>query len=226
MGNGRGESLSPAGDSLSATIAIESAEVSNFLTSDTLAVILAGGGAEIAGYNLRVAVDNPALIIEEILPGDIPDSCQWEYFTASEGNIGADDSGIVSVWQIVALAKSSPDTTRPLCLGFDSAGSVAKIVFSVAPTETLTDTLPVFFYWQSCRDNVTSDVSGGSLILSQDVYNLDSSAVTDTAATFPTRGGCPSSCINLRRPNHPKRGIVFRNGGVIIRDSAPSPESD
>lgn len=184
---------------------------------DTLEVFLDAGEREIAGFNLKIAVGSPQLLLENIFPGEIPRACNWEFFSSAERPTPSDGHGLSQLWQVTALAKSSPGSDRPDCLGLGREASILKLVLSRTPipnSDKRTEVLPIFFYWESCRDNVLSDISGTSLVVSSEVFGHDGDTLTLLDAEFPTGGGAPASCINPQRRNHPERRILFRNGGV------------
>ncbi len=197
------------------TIKIERMYINNMELYDTLYVDIKSDGTPIAGFDFKIGIDNHLLDIIEVLPGEIYDSCQWEYFNAHQvNNYGKEDSPAM-LWQIVALAEVVPDTVKPLCFGFEREASLIKIVLSNAHVlETPDTTIPIFFYWEDCTDNTLSGKTGTILMMSKLVRDYFGVQDKDETAIFPNQTGAPHQCIDQSALNKPYRWIEFHNGGV------------
>jgi hypothetical protein len=188
--------------------------VDDMQADDTLVVTLESRGKSIAGFDFKFGTDSRFITIADVLPGTVYDSCGWEYFHARQ--LDAKPDRPASLWQVVALSKMTPDTTRPACLLTEGKVALLKIVVRNAhPGEPVPDTAaPIFFYWEGCTDNVLSDASGSSMLISDKVFDYLGSDVTGSSKLFPTRTGAAHQCIKPGAVNAPKRAIEFHNGGI------------
>jgi len=193
--------------------------VDDMQLQDTLEVTLESFGRPIGGFDLKIAADSRYLAILDVLPGEIYDSCGWEYFRAFQVATLPEDGRPSMVWKAVALSKASPDTTEPECLTLEGQKSMIRLVVSSAHvSEPIPDTVaPLFFYWETCSDNVLSDDKGTSLMMSTQVFDYLDRQMPADRALFPTRLGAPRQCIDPSRPNRPKRAVEFHNGGIEFR---------
>lgn len=188
--------------------------VDDMQADDTLLVTIESHGESVAGFDFKFGTDSRFITIVNVLPGAVYDSCGWEYFRARELESHADRPA--SFWQAVALSKITPDTSKPECLLVEGKVQLLKIVVRNAqPGQPVPDTAaPVFFYWESCTDNVLSDASGSSMIVSDKVFDYLGSDVTGAGNLFPSRTGAPHQCVKQGAVNVPKRAIEFHNGGI------------
>ncbi|MCB2229363.1 hypothetical protein KQH82_01520 [bacterium] len=181
---------------------------------DTLTLSVQAGSSEVAGFDLKIGCDSRLVSILEILPGEIPDSCRWEYFDARDLYDQYDPLQPFSLWKVIGLAKASPGPEKPECLGFDrKAGLVDIVVAYDAEAFTLDTSVSLFFYWEECRDNVISDKKALKALMSHQVFNYYGSAM-EPEEGFPSRTGSPRQCIDMTKRNHPLRVVDFHNGGV------------
>lgn len=201
-------------------IRIDSLTVDDMTLFDTLDVILESGGHDVGGFMLKFGFSSKYLQLLEVIPGEIPDSCNWDLFRSIPINTAGREGLPDVLWQVTALAKSTLDSTRPVCYGLDRPASLFRVILSSASLSEVPDTAaPIFFFWEYCRDNILSDPSGDRMMVSDtviDLYLADPQARSDE---FPTRTGTPQSCIHPRRKNAPTRRIEFRNGGVEFKFS-------
>jgi hypothetical protein len=201
--------------------------VTDMRLRDTLDIIVEGTGDEFAGFTLKFGLESRHMDIVEVLRGEVPDSCHWEYFNAFRVNT-MDKPGLPrSLWQVTALSKMSADTAQAQCLGLGRPASVARLVVTSEHLSAVPDTTAaIFFFWQDCRDNVLSDPSGDRLMVSSGVFDyfpVDSLGEKDV---FPTRFGTPTQCIDPTKYNAPQRVIEFHNGGVEFRLAVGAPPVD
>jgi hypothetical protein len=200
-------------------IRIDRLEINDMKLEDTLMITVETFGHTVAGFDLKFGTSSPFINIDRVLPGEINDSCDWEYFKATPMTVPGDDMNYPSeLWQAVALAKITPDTSAPVCFGFERKASLLKLVVSNDNTlQTPDTTAPVFFFWEDCSDNSLSDATGGAMIISDKVFDYYGSEMSDNGQLFPTRKGTPRTCINPKARNKPLRLIDFHNGGVLYR---------
>jgi len=196
-------------------IKIERLYIDNMDLYDTLYINLKSDGTPIAGFDFKIGIDNHLIDFVEILPGEIYDSCKWEYFNAHQINTIGRENAPAVLWQMVALAEVIPDTVRPLCFGFEQEATLMKIVLSNAHVMEMPDTtIPVFFYWEDCTDNTLSGQSGAILMISKLIRNYYGIQSDNETAIFPNQTGAPQQCVDPGAINKPLRWIEFHNGGV------------
>lgn len=225
-----GLSGSPSQDDslLRITFSIETRTIPYFNEIDTLVLSLDTHGELIAGFTLKVGLLSEQLSIVHVVPGNLIDSCNWEYFTAAPlaGHQVEDGVSRVAIWRVTALAKSSADSLQADCLTLPGKRPVAKIVVATAAGAEVTDSMiPLFFVWEDCRDNALSDASGSTLYLSKSVLDFLPTDSLWNRGMFPTRFGTPASCYDKARINRPRRVVQFQNGGLKIQEARSHPKS-
>ena len=197
-------------------VSIEGLDVTTGVLLDTLEITLDGAGVPIAGLDLRFGVKGDLVEIVEVLPGEILDSCRWEFFDARpvEGPLIGESR--LHLWRVVALSEMIPDSVRPRCYGLGRRASLVRAVVQSPLGHVVPDTvIPVAFYWESCTDNTLSGVTGN------DLYML--SAVSETGPArlvglpydhFPY--SAPEDCIKPGKPNQPIQQILFLYRPIIF----------
>lgn len=216
------ERVEPVGDTVVEeapryVVSVQRVTVTDMRIDDTLAILLNAFGNPVAGFELKFAVESPFIDIVAVLPGEIYDSCGWEYFNARQINTANKETYPPVVWQAVALA-DIPDAHRPLCFGFDREASLIKLVVSSEHMARVPDTIaPIFFFWEDCGDNTIAGVSGDTLAMSTKVFDYYNVEYTEGRELFPSRTGAPNQCINPAAKNKPRRLIEFHTGGVEFK---------
>jgi hypothetical protein len=191
---------------------------------DTIDIEIESSGRLIGGVDLKIGSDSPALEILEIIPGEIPDSCNWKFFNTRDLSDRSTGDSPTGMWQVLTLAQFGADTARPICYGFDRKASIARLIVHVdaSQIDLETDsTLQLFFYWEDCGDNTVTNLTGDSLY-----FSLLSVTPENSYFTLPSRQGAPTSCIKTRARNKPVRAVAFESGGVVIVVAADTTESD
>lgn len=201
-------------DSTSQRIAIYIAALDSLRSGqfDTLEMTLDAVGQQVAGFSLKIASTSERLEIVQIVQGGLLDSCGWELFSATP--LVQDSNRPHAVWRISGLAKMSADTVEPTCLAVGKRGSIARVIVTSSNSSGVSEPMPVFFFWEDCRDNTVSDQGGRQLFVSDRVIDYVPVDFTASNQAFPNRIGAPPSCISPRHSNAPKRLIEFHNGGV------------
>ncbi len=217
--------VAPPYDSSHFVISIEHLTVPDMVLYDTLDVILTSFWPEVAGYDLKIVVDNPFVTVDTIVPGDVYDSCNWQFFRSRSISPRGSDTGI---WQAVALAELVPDdSNRPTCYGLTRPASLVRLVVSSPETARVPDTtVSILFYWEDCSDNTLSGVSGDLLVMSARVFDAQGSEIDTPLDEFPNRTGAPARCIDRALLNRPRRQIDFHHGAVRFRLDLGRPVTD
>ncbi|MCK4302253.1 MAG: hypothetical protein KAW91_05740 [candidate division Zixibacteria bacterium] len=186
---------------------------------DTLDVTLKSHGRPVAGFDLKIATASDIVDIVEVLPGELHDSCHWEFFNARRVQCSEPTEGYPSaVWRAIALAEVVPDSTRPVCYGLGREISLLRLVVSSERRDFVPDTaVAIFFFWESCTDNSMANVGGDTLSLSLRTVDHLPTADFERDSSFPTRFGVPDECLDGVAQNRPLRRIEFHNGGVEFR---------
>lgn len=199
-------------------ISIDQIEISDGQLDDTLNVMIETIGFELGGCVLRIGVSNSLVNIVDILPGEIVDSCEWDMFRVSKTAQPTGAPNQLQVWQISGLVQGISGGEEPDCHRFDRPASLARIVVSSAHRSIVADTsVALFFYWESCRDNVISDSKGASILISDTVRQYSAPGLETAADQFPTIHGTPSECVSDQAVAPPRRLINFQAGGVEFR---------
>ncbi|MEA3297783.1 MAG: hypothetical protein U9R56_07960, partial [candidate division Zixibacteria bacterium] len=199
-------------------LSIERMTVTTMKVCDTLDVYLESFGKPIAGFDLKLATASHLISILDVLPGEIYDSCSWEFFNARQVNTSRWENYPPFLWQAVALAETVPDGKQPVCLGFDRKTSLIRLVVSSEHIPLVSDTtVAVFFFWEDCSDNTLSNATGDTLAMSVQVFDYFEADDYERKSIFPTRRGTPRQCIDPATVNKPLRLIEFHNGGVEFR---------
>lgn len=183
---------------------------------------------EMGGFDFLLAYDASALSLTDVTPGDLLDTCDWEYFTyrtGAEGNCGTGcPSGMV---RIVALAETNNGANHPVCFGAPDTDphELATMQFLVTNDRTYScQYIPIRFYWNDCGDNMISSVAGDTTYIDKAIYNFDSTLVWNEEdsigfpeSTRPQGVGAPDNCLNSN-PNKPSpvRYIDFIYGGIDV----------
>src|SRR3972149_7150145 len=168
--------------------------VDNMRLDDTMLLTLETSGIEVAGFSFRTGQVSRYLSITEILPGELLDSCKWEFFRAMPV-AGADPlASIDQVWSVTALAKTTPDTSSTRCLGLGRPSSLLKLVVSNEGISQVPDHFePIFFFWENCRDNVLSSADGRLMAVSATVFDDPEIEMPESTNGFPSVTGTPPS---------------------------------
>jgi len=192
--------------------------VDNMQLNDTLLLTLNTHGRELGAFDLKIAVDNPIVDILDILPGELQDSCRWEYFNARRMETTGRENFPAELWQVVALAETASGPTHPACYSLDGDIVLLRIVLSNAHAlQTPDQKVPIYFFWEDCTDNAISGRSGYSLLMSRHVYDYFGDSPGDDSRLFPSRIGAPTECIKTNVSNPMRRMIDFHNGGVEFK---------
>ncbi|MCX6833582.1 MAG: hypothetical protein NTW07_00360, partial [candidate division Zixibacteria bacterium] len=207
-------------------IQISSLLVDDMKLDDTLDLTVEANGIEIGGCVFKLAVANNIVDIVDILPGELVDSCRWDMFDAHQITTN-DEAAPREVWQITTLTQGVSGRKKPVCFGFDRPAVLARLVVSSAHRPSVADTTAeIFFYWESCRDNILSSREGASVLVSDTVLDVVPAIYTTERGTFPTRYGSPANCVSPRAKYPPRRLVDFRNGGVTFKFNGGPGASD
>ena len=207
-------------------VRVERITVTDMQLQDTLDVILDAGGGAIAGFDLKIGMDDRDVDIVEILPGRLQDSCGWKYFNANRSETINRENHPRLTWHVVALSQLIPEGEQPICYEFDADVSIMRLVVSNEHVrETPDKKVPIYFFWEDCSDNTVSDRSGRQTMISRRLYDYSGAQPDSSARTFPSRTGAPPQCIRLNVQNPMKRLVDFHNGLIEFRFELAEPDS-
>jgi len=128
--------------------------------NDYLDIKLDSHGEPIAGLDIKIACNSELIDIIDIEPGELFDSCGWEFFQARPARSSGQPGRPVTVWQAVALAETVPDSIRPECLSLDRETSLLRVLLTTEHAGIVPDTtIPVYFFWEDCSDNTLSNAT-------------------------------------------------------------------
>lgn len=194
---------------------------------------------EMGGFDFLLAYDASALTFTEAQPGELLDTCDWEYFTyryGADGNCGdACPSGLL---RLIALAETNNGPIHPSCFGPPDCDphELAVMTFMVTNDRTFNGQyMPIEFFWGDCGDNSISSIDGGTLYIDRAIYDFEGNLIWDEEdnVQFPEDAripfvGTPDDCLNPDpdKPT-PERCPEFVNGGIdIIPDTAIDARGD
>ena len=210
-----------SGDSTSTKfrLSIEEKEISSQFVIDTINIYIHPTEQIFKGYALKVATKTDYFTIEEIIPGDFYDDCQWEFYSDKQSITDFSAENYLQVWEVIALAEIFPDSIAPVCFQTDIKKSVAKIVISKnAHTFSNETAIPVFFLWEDCADNTIAGETGNKLFVSDQVFHSMENQPLFEKNKFPSTFGIPSTCLKPSGLNSPVKNIDFVNGGLILKE--------
>lgn len=188
---------------------------------DTLDISLQSTGQLAAGFDFKIATSNQYLKIVDILPGEIFDSCKWDYFSARPLDRANKPDYPESIWQAVGMAEGISNQEPANCYGLNRQASLVRLVVSNEHVVKLIDTsVAIYFLWEDCTDNVVSSATGEKLYISTNVLDYIPVYGSSDPAAFPTRRGAPRLCQKPESKNPAMRRVEFHNGG--IRFSIPT----
>lgn len=221
----------PAGPSVADTarviIRIERMEGRLGRFVDTLDVSLQSTGQLAAGFDFKIAVANPYLTILDVIPGEIYDSCGWDYFSARPLDRSSKPAYPPVMWQAVGMAEGISNQDPARCFGLDHQASLVRLIVSNEHVlEVIDTTVAIYFLWEDCTDNVVSSSTGEKLFISTNVLDYYPLPEWGDPSAFPTRRGAPRTCQKPGALNPAQRRVEFHNGGVklsIPTKLAPSP---
>ena len=155
--------------SIASAAQISISRIDNALAGQTKTLTISADSIvnDISGFNLTIAHEGLHATIYEINPGDIFDSCGWEYFTYRQ--ISADTvltffpQYPVNLINIIGLASLSGGLSPSCNL---SGATLAEFVIQLTMNYHVhfsEEIVPYSFFWRDCNDNVLTSVSGDTL---------------------------------------------------------------
>jgi hypothetical protein len=204
-----------------------------------VSVTIENSDFEMGGFDFLIAYDASALIFTEAQPGDLLDTCDWEYFTyrfGADGNCGnACPSGLL---RLIGLAETNNGPYHPSCYGPPDTDphELARMTFMVSNNRVYNGQyIPIEFFWGDCGDNSISSVDGEILYIDRAIYDFEGNLIWDEEddlqfsedARIPFVGAA-DYCLNPD-PDKPSaiRCPEFVNGGIdIISDTAIDARGD
>ncbi len=171
---------------------------------------------EFYGLDLLIKYDPTVMQFTSATIGDMPDICEWEYFTYRY-------SGPEGMVRLVAMSETNNGPAHPVCYSSDEYTGLAVLTFFVSLDNLIEDThYPIDFYWLDCGDNTLSSRNQDTLFMADSVFNYsknDSSLtweVIESADGFPNYSGIISDCLDSTHNLEPKPSLNFYNGGIDI----------
>ncbi len=183
---------------------------------DTIDITLRSFG-ELGGFNFRIASIVGSVDIVDIVRGDLPTDCRWEFFSSRWQGEQEFGDRLLNVWTVVALPRLIPDSTEKEgpCFSLPGEPTLARVVITAGQSRYGSeDFSPLFFLWDDCGDNAISSVRGDLLYMSDSVFWPSEVQGMPTTREFPSVAGSPDHCISEKAADRIKRTIRFTNGGV------------
>ncbi|MGD8922342.1 MAG: T9SS type A sorting domain-containing protein, partial [Candidatus Zixiibacteriota bacterium] len=187
---------------------------------ESVDINLNGSGKPLGGFEFLISYDASVLTALTASPGQLFESCGWEYFTyryGVDGNCtGACPSGLI---KIVGLAETNNGAYHPGCFFDGMVGTLASMEFLVSNNRNYEcQFVPIEFFWDDCADNTFSSMAGDTMWISREVYGFELNNITDNSYGFPGKYGAPDLCLEGGGPGKPTpfRCVDFTNGGIDI----------
>ncbi|HOP06628.1 MAG TPA: cohesin domain-containing protein [candidate division Zixibacteria bacterium] len=152
---------------------------------------------EAGGFDFLIGYDPEIITAVDATPGELLSACDWEYFNYTVSDLPECDGTECpeAAIRIVAVADINDGPNHPSCYAADS-GQLASINFAtIVNQEHIGIWYPLSFVWLDCSDNVLSSVSGDSLFLSRNVYDVGGLPIL-ADDVFPTISGAPDECLS------------------------------
>lgn len=177
----------------------------------------------LAGFDLLVAYENPALVLQSATSGALYNECGWEYFTYRHNDSGdcggaGCPSGLVRLVGIADLPIGQiPPCGTPKYVG-SLPTTLASMRFLISIDRGLECMfLPIRFYWNNCWNNSLSNAHGSKLFINCHVFDYDNyDPIDDPYAVLPNYLGTPNSCLDSIPSHSVERGVELHNGGIDI----------
>lgn len=202
--------------------------VDNMRVNDTIPVWFETSNTEVAGFDVKIGFDDCYVDLLDVLPGKFIDSCGWEYFSAKPIKPRFPEKSPPVLWQVVGLARGmSFSGDGPACYSSDRRMSLFRLAVSNEFVKSVPDTtVPIFFFWEDCGDNVFSNARGNELAISMKVFDYFPQPKQENNELFPTRLGAPTQCIDPSKENRLMRRTEFHNGGIEFKLMIDEPPDD
>lgn len=191
--------------------------------------------SKISGFDITIAHEGRQAAVYDINPGNLFDSCGWEYFAYRQ--ISADTVFTffpqypVNLINIVGLASLSGNPSTS-CNRMSATLAEIDLQLSIQYQGDLDDRFVWYrFFWRDCNDNVLTSVSGDTLFIAnklfQDFFPADT--LRELELPFPGFGIPDEPCSGpggeevLSTVNFVNSGILFT---PIFSDSINPPIGD
>ncbi len=223
---------SKSADSSPVTIRIQSHEMRAEPNAvDTISITISSRTIGIAGFDFTLAYDRETFDLIDALPGDFPDSCNWEYFIG-RNNPKCSDPCPNGLFKVVALARFKDLDSVEACLYPASGAELVKLILRRKPASNRktflgTPSEPLRFFWLDCGDNSVSSVSGNDLYLAQSVIDADGAPPAENVfVRFPNYTGPTATCFDNGGANAPKAQLKFVNSLIVTPQVELVPATD
>ena len=204
-----GQSSTNGAEAISARMKIGYSGTASLGSTQSISVTIQASDLEMGGFDFLIAYDASALTCNEAQPGDLLDTCDWEYFTYRKTPGDCGDPNCSGLVRLIALAETPNGPPHPPCYGPPDTDphELARIQFTVTGDRTYEGMyIPVQFFWGDCGDNSLSSVSGSSLYIDRAIYDFEDNIIwnEEDDVQFPEDArtmylGTPDSCIGEKR---------------------------
>lgn len=192
---------------------------------------------QVDGFNFLFAFDTEYLTFIEAAPGELVNTCEWEYFTYADESVEKNSGNMPSgLARVIAVADTGSDDHHPdpQCFAYSYYGApVATLRFQIADNPSYQGMrIPVRFYWMSCFDNLVycynptygkGDLKSGcvtlpgsdSTYICQGIRDYDGTHITDHNYGLPGGFGPPDACYVYGQPL-PIPLTELSNGSIYV----------
>lgn len=190
--------------------------------------------SDISGFNITIAHQGRKATVGNINPGNLFDSCGWEYFSYRQ--VSADTVFTffpeypVNLINIIGLASLSGNPPSSCNLSTVTLAKIdVKLTYQIQGDD-IEDVIWYRFFWRDCNDNVLTSVSGDSLFIANKLYenHTPSDTLHEVNLSYPGFGFPDQQCSS---PDDKEvlKNIDFINSGIFWAccvDSISAPIGD
>ncbi|MEZ5359499.1 MAG: hypothetical protein R3F48_11820 [Candidatus Zixiibacteriota bacterium] len=187
----------------------------------SIPVYKTSGTAKIEGFDIKIGVASDQFEITDLTPGTLFDSLgeyQWEYCNYQIDQLECSDPICpMNTIRVTAISDMNDGDHHPLLQSVINGTVLFTIEATALGTGVPGDRdIPVSFLWTDCTDNaVAFGETGDSLALSEFVYDVEGTDITDPSYGVPGIYGAPESCLPTA-PSTTVRFADFQNGNVHV----------
>ena len=179
-------------------------------------------GLRSMAFQLTIEYDETLFKLDTIKAGRLLTDCNWEIFTHHLGATncaGECPPGLVTITAI----RSWVFTLDPACdLGLSGSGPIAVLLFSpISPDVSYCTSYPVRFYWETCADNLFTNVYGNLFSADTVFRSTGANDFYPVPATLHTNQGRPGLCGADNSLSW--RAVNYREGGIETICGDPLP---
>ncbi|HOP07327.1 MAG TPA: T9SS type A sorting domain-containing protein [candidate division Zixibacteria bacterium] len=175
-------------------------------------------------YRLMFAYDSIDVIMEEFTFDNLPDGSCWNgYARQLTDELSGCRKAVVNVRAVQAPGEDNSPILMPenwplFTVRFRAVGTFASGDGPGSPLE---------FFWVDCLDNSFVTNNGDTVLIAEEVFDSNGSAISGTTGPLPSDSGPPDSCLTVLTADWPEARAEIRFiGTTILPDGNPTDVED